>query len=179
MKYVCVFCGARTGSNAAFAEQTAALGRSLAARGFGIVYGGGRVGLMGVLADAALAEGGTVVGVIPQALADAEVAHNGLTRLHVVDSMHERKALMAQLSDTFIALPGGYGTLDEFCEIVTWAQLGIHQKPIGLLNVDRYYDKLIELFDLGMSEGFIPRGNRALIREARTIEHLLERLALG
>lgn len=178
MTAVGVFCGARTGTSAAFAEQTAALGRSLADRGLGIVYGGGRVGLMGVLADAALAQGGNVTGVIPQALADAEVAHNGLTRLHVVDSMHERKALMAQLSDAFIALPGGYGTLDEFCEIVTWAQLKIHDKPIGLLNVDGYYDHLIALFDLGMREGFIPRGNRALIREARTIDHLLERLGL-
>lgn len=178
MHHVGVFCGARTGASAAFAEQTAALGRELAQRGHGIVYGGGRVGLMGVLADAALAAGGKVVGVIPQALADAEVAHNGLTQLHVVTSMHERKALMAQLSDAFIALPGGYGTLDEFCEIVTWAQLGIHDKPVGLLNVERYYDSLIALFDAGMHEGFIPRGNRGLVREARTIEHLLERLGL-
>ena len=178
MKKVGVFCGARTGSSATFAEATSALGRSLANRGHGIVYGGGRVGLMGILADAALAAGGQVTGVIPQALADAEIAHEGLTHLHVVNSMHERKALMAQLSDAFIALPGGYGTLDELCEIVTWAQLGIHDKPIGLLNVNRYYDRLIELFDLGMREGFIPRGNRALIREARTIDHLLERLGL-
>ena len=175
MKRVCIFCGARTG-RMAFSDAAAQLAIELAKRGIGIVTGGGHVGLMGVVADAALAAGGTVTGVIPQSLADREVAHLGLTELHVVATMHERKALMADLSDAFIALPGGYGTLDEFCEIVTWAQLGIHAKPIGLLNVDGYYDELIALIDKAVREAFIPPENRALVRDASSIDELLRSL---
>ncbi len=140
----------------------------------GIVYGGGRVGLMGVIADTALQAGGEVVGVIPQALSSEEIAHSGLTQLHVVSSMHERKALMADLSDGFIALPGGFGTMDEFCEILTWAQLRIHQKPVGLLNPDGYYDELLALFDKMVAQSFVSKENRALVRNATSIEDLLE-----
>lgn len=172
---MCIFCGART-SRAVFSDAAAQLATALAHRGIGIVTGGGHVGLMGVVADAALAAGGSVTGVIPQSLADREVAHLGLTKLHVVATMHERKATMADLSDAFIALPGGYGTLDEFFEIVTWAQLGIHNKPIGLLNVDGYYDELLALIDRGVREEFIPPENRALVRDAKTIDDLLMRL---
>ena len=131
---------------------------------------------MGVLADAALAAGGKVIGVIPQALADREVAHQGLSELHVVSSMHERKALMADLSQAFAALPGGYGTLDELCEIVTWAQLGIHDHPIGLLNVDGYFDDLLSLFDRAVRQDFISEKNRTLIRDAATVDDLLRRI---
>jgi len=173
---LCVFCGSRTGRSEVFAHAAAELARTLAERQIGIVYGGGHVGLMGVLADAALAAGGRVVGVIPQALADREVAHHGLTELYVVNSMHERKALMADLSDAFVALPGGYGTLDELCEIVTWAQLGIHDRPIGLLNAEGYFEDLLALFDRAVKEGFISETNRTLIRDATTVEDLLRRI---
>lgn len=141
-----------------------------------MVYGGGRVGLMGVLADAALAAGGEVIGVIPGSLATEEVAHAGLTKLHVVESMHERKALMADLSDAFIALPGGFGTMDEFCEILTWAQLRIHRKPVGLLNASGYYDELLALFDNMVARGFVTPANRALVRSAPSIGALLDDL---
>lgn len=150
------------------------MARSAVERGFGIVYGGGRVGLMGVIADAALAAGGEVIGVIPEALATKEVAHAGVTQLHVVSTMHERKALMADLSDAFVALPGGFGTMDEFCEILTWAQLRIHTKPVGLLNCDGYYDELLALFDKMVREGFVTETNRGLVRSAGTIGELLE-----
>ena len=176
MKNVCVFCGSRTGRNEIFAHSAADLARKLAQRDIGIVYGGGHVGLMGVVADAALAAGGRVIGVIPQALADREVAHHGLTELHVVTSMHERKALMADLSDAFVALPGGYGTLDELCEIITWAQLGIHDRPIGLLNVDGYYDQLLALFDGAVAHDFVSPQNRTLVRDATTTDELLRRI---
>jgi len=149
----------------------------LARRGIGLVYGGGNVGLMGILAESTLSAGGEVIGVIPEALVGWEVAHTGLTELRVVGSMHERKALMAELSDAFIALPGGFGTFEEFCEVITWAQLGIHRKPCGLLNVAGYYDPLIELFDRGVSERFIPDGNRDLVLKAIDPEDLLDRLA--
>jgi len=173
---LCVFCGSRTGRNELFSSLTKELGRKLGERGIGVVYGGGHVGLMGVLADATLAAGGRVVGVIPQALADREVAHHGLTELHVVNSMHERKALMADLSDAFVALPGGYGTLDELCEIVTWAQLGIHDRPIGLLNAEGYFDDLLALFDRAVKQDFISETNRTLIRDATTVDELLRRI---
>jgi len=175
VKNLCVFCGSRTGRNEAFASSATELGRKAAEREIGIVYGGGHVGLMGVLADAALAAGGRVIGVIPQALADREVAHHGLTELHVVSSMHERKALMADLSDAFVALPGGYGTLDELCEIVTWAQLGIHDRPIGLLNVEGYFDDLFALLDRAVKEDFISQQNRTFIRDATSVDELLRR----
>ena len=168
-----IFCGAHKGNNSRYSEIAADAARRVVQRNFGIVYGGGRVGLMGVVADAALKAGGEVVGVIPGSLASEEVAHSGLTQLHIVASMHERKALMADLSDGFIALPGGFGTMDEFCEILTWAQLRLHAKPVGLLNPDGYYDELIALFDKMVIEGFVTPRNRALVRSATAIDDLL------
>jgi uncharacterized protein (TIGR00730 family) len=153
------------------------MGALLAERGIGLVYGGGRIGLMGAVADAAIAGGGEVIGIIPEALAIKEVAHAGLTELRVVQSMHERKAMMADLSDAFIALPGGYGTFEEFCEVVTWSQLGIHRKPCGLLNVESYYDPLLTLFDLATGEGFVRPQHRGLVLEESSPERLLDRLA--
>jgi len=157
-------------------EAARELGRSLAKRGLGVVFGGGKVGLMGVLADAALAAGGEAIGVIPEALVAREIAHNNLTELRVVHSMHERKTLMADLADAFIALPGGYGTFEEFLEAVTWAQLGIHSKPCGLLNVDGYYDALLKMLDRAASEGFIRAANRSLVLDAVNVLTLLEKL---
>jgi uncharacterized protein (TIGR00730 family) len=168
-----IFCGASTGNASRYVEAAVEVAQRVVQRRFGIVYGGGRVGLMGVIADAALQAGGEVIGVIPSSLADEEVAHTGLTKLHLVGSMHERKALMAELSDGFIALPGGFGTMDEFCEILTWAQLRIHAKPVGVLNIDGYYDQLLALFDKMVAEGFVTKTNRALVRAAGTIEDLL------
>jgi uncharacterized protein (TIGR00730 family) len=169
-----IFCGAHTGNGSEYIDVAAAVARRIVHRNFGIVYGGGRVGLMGVVADTALQAGGEVVGVIPESLASEEIAHSGLTQLHVVGSMHERKALMADLSDGFIALPGGFGTMDEFCEILTWAQLRIHHKPVGLLNADAYYDELLALFDKMVARGFVSPVNRALVHSAATIDALLE-----
>lgn len=165
MKRVAVFCGSSKGSNPVYVQAAGLLGRALVERGWGLVYGGGQIGLMGVLADAVLAAGGEVIGVIPEALALKEVAHDGLTDLRVVTSMHERKAMMAELSDAFIAMPGGFGTFEEFCEIVTWAQLGMHVKPCGLLNVNGFFDPLLALFDRGVTEGFIRPQHRALVLE--------------
>ncbi|MDQ6929763.1 MAG: TIGR00730 family Rossman fold protein [Candidatus Eremiobacteraeota bacterium] len=173
MQSVCVFCGSNVGRNSAYAQAAQALGTELARRGVAIVYGGGHVGLMGILADAALGAGGKVIGVIPQALADREVAHHGLTELHIVQSMHERKAMMANLCEAFVALPGGYGTLEEFFEVVTWSQLGIHDRPVGLLNVEGFYDPLIAMIDSAVKETFISQYNRGLVRNARTIDDLL------
>jgi hypothetical protein len=153
------------------------MGETLARRGLGLVYGGGNVGLMGVVADAALAAGGEVIGVIPDFLAAKEVAHAGLSKLHVVNSMHDRKALMAELSDAFIAMPGGYGTIEEFCEILTWSQLGLHQKPHGLLNVEGYYEPLLRLFDHAATEQFLKPVHRSLVLEASNPESLLDLLA--
>jgi uncharacterized protein (TIGR00730 family) len=141
-----------------------------------LVYGGGNIGLMGVLADTMLAGGGTVVGVIPESLMAREVGHRGLTELRVVASMHERKALMSDLSDAFIALPGGFGTFEEFCEVVTWSQLGIQEKPCGLLNVNGYYDPLLRLFDNAVNEGFLHPDNRALVLDADRPEQLLAKM---
>lgn len=171
---VAIFCGAHSGTGSRYIEIAQTVARSAVERGFGIVYGGGRVGLMGVLADAALAAGGEVIGVIPEALATKEIAHGGVTQLHVVSTMHERKALMADLSDGFIALPGGFGTMDEFCEILTWAQLRIHDKPVALLNCDGYYDELLALFDKMVREGFVTVTNRTLVRAYGSIDELLE-----
>jgi uncharacterized protein (TIGR00730 family) len=173
---ICVFCGSSAGSRPAYAEAARELGRTLAQRGIGVVFGGGKVGLMGVLADAALAAGGEAIGVIPEALEAREIAHPGLTRLHVVRSMHERKTLMADLADAFIALPGGFGTFEEFFEAVTWTQLGIHGKPCGLLNVDGYYDALLGQLDRAVGDGFIHRHNRLLVLDSASIPALLERL---
>jgi uncharacterized protein (TIGR00730 family) len=152
---VCIFCGSSAGRHPAFANAAHALATELARRDMEVVYGGGNVGLMGVVADAALAAGGRVTGVIPHGLVARELAHPGLTTLHVVTSMHERKALMAELSDAFIALPGGFGTLEEFCEVVTWTQLGIHLKPCGLLNVAGYYDGLLSFLAHALHEEFL------------------------
>jgi len=146
-------------------------------RGLGLVYGGGNVGLMGTIADAVLAAGGEAIGVIPQALVAKELAHNGLTQLHVVGSMHERKAMMADLADGFIALPGGFGTFEEFCEVLTWAQLGFHQKPCGLLNVDGYYNTLIAMFDHATAEQFVHPRHRSLVLESDNPDQLLDKLA--
>jgi uncharacterized protein (TIGR00730 family) len=163
--------------NALYTEAARAVGRLLCRRGVELVYGGGNVGLMGVLADACLAEGGRVIGVIPQALVDKEVAHQGLTELRVVSSMHERKAAMAELSDAFAALPGGYGTWEELFEMLTWTQLGIQRKPCGLLNVNGYYDPLLELADQAVSEGFLREVNRELLLSDDEPERLLDRLS--
>jgi uncharacterized protein (TIGR00730 family) len=175
-KRICVFCGSSVGAHPTYAAAARELGRTLAQRGLGIVFGGGKVGLMGVLADAALAAGGEVVGVIPEALVAREIGHNGLTKLHVVPSMHERKTLMADLADAFIALPGGYGTLEEFFEAVTWTQLGIHKKPCGLLNIGGYYDALMALLDRAVADGFIREANRSLVLDAADVPRLLEKL---
>lgn len=153
--HICVFCGSSSGVSPAFREHAARVGAGLARRGVGLVYGGGRVGLMGVAADSALAGGGRVVGVIPTPLATREIAHHGLTELHVVPGMHERKALMAERSIAFLTLPGGVGTYEEFFEILSWATLGLHNKPIGLLNVEGYFDPLFALLEFGADQGFI------------------------
>jgi len=173
---LCVFCGSQKGDDPRYAQAAVDLGKLLAERGIGIVYGGGRVGLMGILADAALAAGGEVIGVIPQSLAEREVAHSGLSELHVVGSMHDRKALMGEFAEGFIGLPGGFGTLEEFCEVITWSQLGIHRKPCGLLNVAGYFDNLIAMFDYAVAQGFISQANREIVIEAQAIETLVDRM---
>ncbi len=155
-KSVCVFCGSRMGARPEYLEGARALGTEIARRGLTLVYGGTSVGLMGAVADAALAQGGKVIGVLPHVLSDREIAHKGLTELHLVDSMHTRKAMMAQLSGAFIAMPGGVGTFEELFEITTWAQLGIHHKPIGLLNVADFYGPLLAMMRRAVDEGFIP-----------------------
>lgn len=155
MKSICIFCGSASGADSAYAVAAAEVGRLLAASGRTLVYGGGDVGLMGVAADAAIAAGGKVIGVIPQALVDREVAHHGVSELRVVASMHERKALMAELSDGFLTLPGGIGTLEEFFETWTWAQLGLHAKPFGLLNVNGFYQPLLTFFDRLVEQRFV------------------------
>lgn len=177
MKRVCVFCGSSAGTRPVYAEAARAMGRTLAERGIGLVYGGGRVGLMGEVADAVLAAGGEVTGVIPRGLMDREVGHRGLTNLHVTGTMHERKALMVDLSDGFVALPGGYGTLDELCEALTWSQLGIHARPCGVLNVDGYFDALLALFDHAVREGFVREAHRGLVLEATEPAALLDAMA--
>ena len=163
MKRICVFCGSRPGVQPAYRAAAEAVGVLFAERGIELVYGGGNVGLMGIVADACLAAGGRVVGVIPRALLEWEVGHEGLTRLEVVDSMHTRKARMAELADGFIALPGGLGTFEELFEILTWAQLGFHSKPIGLLNVEAYYQPLVQMMERGVAEGFMKAENRGLL----------------
>lgn len=179
---VCVFCGSSDGLRPAYRSAAAILGRLLGDAGLGVVYGGAHVGLMGALADAALEAGGEVLGVIPRALEDRELAHPGLTQLYVVETMHERKAKMAEEADAFLALPGGFGTLDEFFEILTWAQLGIHNKPCLLLNTCGYFDPLLAFLDQAVEQGFLKRENRGLIRLAREpheVLSLLDTLWLG
>jgi uncharacterized protein (TIGR00730 family) len=163
---ICVFCGSSVGANPKYLAEAKSLGQQLAAGGWGLVYGGTSIGLMGATADTALSAGAEVIGVLPQALQDREIAHRGLTKLHLVGSMHERKALMASLSDAFIALPGGYGTLDEFFEVVTWAQLSIHSKPCVLVNTNRYYDFLLQFLNHAVKEEFVRSSNLALVQVA-------------
>lgn len=174
---ICVFCGAREGVRADYRDAAEALGRLLASEGIELVYGGGKVGLMGRVADACLAAGGQVTGVIPQALMDWEVGHSGLTRLEVVDSMHSRKARMAELADGFIALPGGLGTFEELFEILTWGQLGFHRKPAGLLDVAGYYAPLLQMLERSVGEGFMKPENRGLLLDATTPAALLQAMA--
>ena len=174
MRRLCVFSGSSPGAHPDYAEATAALGRALAGAGIGLVYGGASVGLMGTVADAALAAGGEVVGVIPQSLVDREIAHPGLSELHVVHSMHERKALMADLSDGFVALPGGTGTLDELFEVYTWTQLGLHAKPLGLLDVRGYWASLVAFLDHAVAERFVTAEHREMLVVADGPEALLE-----
>jgi uncharacterized protein (TIGR00730 family) len=177
MRRICIFTGSNPGSEPAYADAAGELATLLAQRGIGIVYGGGKVGLMGVTADAALAAGGEVIGVMPRALIDRENGHRGLTELRVVDSMHERKALMVELSDAFVALPGGIGTLDELFEAYTWSQLGIHDKPVGVLNVAGYYDRLIAFLDDAVGAGFLRPQHRATLAVAADPVELLDALA--
>jgi uncharacterized protein (TIGR00730 family) len=176
LQRICVFCGSSFGSRPAYREAAETVGWLLCQRGIELVYGGGNVGLMGALADACLGGGGRVIGVMPQALVDKEVAHMGLTELRVVKSMHERKSLMADLSDAFVALPGGYGTWDEFCEVLTWSQLGIQRKACALLNVNGYYDPFLEFADRAVSEGFLRDVNRDLMLSDDDPVRLLDRL---
>jgi uncharacterized protein (TIGR00730 family) len=176
VRRVCVFCGSSRGADPRHAEATASLARLLAGRRLGIVYGGGSVGLMGVLADHALAAGASVTGVIPHGLAARELAHRGVADMRVVPTMHARKALMASLADGFIALPGGMGTLEELFEIVTWGQLGIHRKPIGVLDVAGYYEPLVALLDHAAAAGFVTSENRRLVIVEQEPLRLLERL---
>lgn len=173
VRSVCVFCGASTGVNPAYREAAIALGQAIAQRGLTLVYGGGAVGLMGIVADAAMAAGGEVIGIIPQSLKDAEVGHSGLTRLEIVDGMHARKARMAELSDAFVALPGGLGTLEELFEVWTWGQLGYHAKPLGLLDVNGFYSKLGSFLDHVVEEGFVRPQHRAMLQLADTPAELL------
>ena len=177
MRRVCVFCGSKAGESAAFREAAAELGRRLVASNLELVFGGGSVGLMGTVADAVLDAGGQVIGVIPEMLATVELLHPRVPEMHRVDSMHTRKATMAELSDAFIALPGGFGTLEELFEIITWAQLGIHHKPIGLLNTFGYYDPLIEMVEHMIAAGFIQSKNRDLFLVESEPQPLLNHLA--
>jgi hypothetical protein len=181
MLRICIFCGSSTGARTDYRVAAETIALELTRRGIGIVFGGGCVGLMGIVADTALAHGGHVIGVIPSAMVTREIAHRGLPDLRIVASMHERKALMASLSDAFIALPGGFGTFEEFCEVVTWTQLGLHQKPCGLLNVAGYYDPLVTLFDRAVADGFIRPENRGIVLAdsdpAALIDRVLERPA--
>ena len=174
---VCVYCGSRPGLDAAFAQAANTVGRLIGQSGGQLVYGGGRAGLMGIVADAALAAGATVVGVIPQALMERELGHRGLTELHVVQTMHERKQMMAERSDAFLALPGGIGTLEELFEVWTWQQLGYHDKPVGLLNVAGYYDRLLRFLDETGRQGFVPTAQRELLQVDADPAALLGRLS--
>ena len=177
IRSVCVFCGASVGRDPRYAEAAAAVGAGLARRGIRLVFGGGRSGLMGVLADAALAEGGTVIGVIPRGLVDRELAHPGLTELHVVETLHERKAEMAALADAFLVLPGGLGTLEELSEVLSWAQLDLHAKPIGLVDVGGYFTSLEAFLDDAVREGFLAERHRRWLLRDDGLDRLLDRFA--
>ncbi|WP_022683317.1 TIGR00730 family Rossman fold protein [Sphingobium bisphenolivorans] len=177
MKRLAVYCGSATPADPAYVDAARHVGRTLAARGIGVVYGGGRLGLMGAVADAALEAGGEVVGVIPDALVSAEVAHKGCTELHVVQTMHQRKQLFTDLSDGFVTLPGGVGTMDELWEAISWAQLGYHHKPVGLLNVGGFYDQLIGFNQHMVEAGFIRAQHANILIHAHNIEALLDHMA--
>ena len=174
---ICVFCGSSAGNRPAYGVAARQLGKTLARRAITLIYGGGRTGLMGILADSVLSSGGRVVGVMPRALVDKEVAHSALTEMHVVASMHERKAMMAELANAFVVLPGGFGTFDEFCEILTWSQLMFHSKPCGLWNVEGYWDHLIAMFDHASAEGFLRPQHRGLPVFADDLDTLLAAMA--
>ncbi|MFZ6724607.1 TIGR00730 family Rossman fold protein [Undibacterium sp. MH2W] len=176
MKSLCVYCGASPGHSPAYTIAAKQLAVTLINQDIALVYGGGNVGLMGVIADEVLALGGKVTGVIPQALMDKEVGHTGLTQLHIVDNMHQRKALMAELSDGFIAMPGGIGTLEELFEVMTWAQLGFHQKPIGLLNVSGFYDGLLHFLDHTRQQGFLRASHLDILLSSPEPNDLLQQL---
>jgi len=176
IRSICVFCGSSSGASPAYEVAARAFAQAVAERGIRVVYGGASVGLMGATADAVLRAGGEVVGVIPRALVDREIAHGGLTQLHVVDTMHERKAMMAELSDAFVALPGGLGTLEELFEVWTWGMLGLHSKPYGVLDVDGYYSPLIHFLDHACDEGFIRPAQRAMLAVDRDATRLLDKL---
>ena len=177
MKRVCVFTGSSPGARPEYAAAAQQFGAEIAARGYELVYGGGRVGLMGVIADAVLAGGGRVIGVIPENLVAKEIGHSGLTELRIVKSMHERKALMADLSDAFVAMPGGIGTMEEFFEVLTWAQLGLHAKPCGLLQVAGYFDALLALLDRAVQERFVKAEHMTMLVASPSPTDLLDRLA--
>jgi len=174
---VCVFCGSSFGNRASYREAASELAACLNEMGYALVYGGAHVGLMGLIADSMLGSGAEVIGVIPSQLQQKEIAHRGLSKLHVVDTMHERKALMADLADAFVALPGAYGTLDELFEIITWAQLGIHTKPVGILNIEGYYDHLLAFLDNCVANGLLRQSNRELFLVDTSPKRLLERMA--
>ena len=174
MKRICVFCGSSPGANPEYLHAARQLGHLLASKNIGLVYGGGKVGIMGKIAESVLEKGGEVIGVIPKGLVERELAFTGLTDLRVVDSMHERKALMAEWSDGFVALPGGLGTIEEFFEVVTWGQLGMHPKPCGLLNVNRYYDRLLAFLDHTVNEKFVEQEHRSMILVDQDPERLLQ-----
>jgi uncharacterized protein (TIGR00730 family) len=177
LRRICVFCGASTGRDPRYRETAEAVGASFARRGIELVYGGGRLGLMGAVADGALAAGGRVTGIIPAGLVDRELAHTGVTDLRVVTTLHERKALMAELSDAFIALPGGLGTLEELAEVLSWAQLELHAKPVGALDVGGFFAPLVAYLDHATKEGFVAPGHRDLLLVDDDLDRLLERFA--
>ncbi len=177
LRSICVFCGASTGHDPRYAAAAAGVGERLARSGIQLVYGGGRLGLMGTVADAALAAGGRVIGVIPRGLVDRELAHPGVTELRIVDTLHERKAVMAELSDGFIALPGGLGTLEELAEVLSWAQLDLHAKPVGLLDVGSYFARLEAFLDHAVAEGFIAERHRRLLLVDDDLDRLLGKFA--
>lgn len=175
MRQICVFCGSNLGFDSCYAAAAVELGQTLAARSIGLVYGGSSIGLMGALADAVLANGGKVIGIITRGLVEKEVAHEGLSELRVVKTMHERKTIMANLADGFVALPGGLGTLDELFEALTWGQLGIHKKPCAILNIGGYFDDLLRFFDGMEAKGFIPKRHRDMILVANSTDELFEK----
>jgi uncharacterized protein (TIGR00730 family) len=174
---LCIYCGSRMGNQAVFEATAHRVGSLIGHRGWQLVYGGGNAGLMGVVANAALTAGASVIGVIPHSLMERELGHPGLTELHVVDTMHARKQLMAERADAFIALPGGIGTFEELFEVWTWRQLGYHDKPVGLLNVEGYYDRLLSFMDQAVNDGFVPPTQRQLLQVADDADELLDRLA--